>query len=82
MPSNSKSHRVIFTFDELSLAALREFAEVGGFSSLAEGVRESIQLARALQKQSLAGYDGIEVVNAKGKRRELVTKSLVRRGAT
>lgn len=71
--------RVIFSFDDRSFQALQEFAEVGGFSSLAEGVRESIQLARALQKQSLAGYDGIEVVNAKGKRRELVTKSLVKK---
>ena len=72
------SRQVHVTFNERSFEDFEDLKRLSGSSSFKEAAVKSIQLMRALQKQALAGYDTIEVVNRKGKRRELVTKSLVR----
>ena len=48
--------RVVFTFDEDSLAGLEEIREDGNYSGLAETVRDSLQITRSLQKLAKRGY--------------------------
>lgn len=59
----SKSKRVTFTFDERSLDTLEDMTREGQFSSMAETVRESLQISRALQSQAKKGYTEITVRN-------------------
>ena len=53
--------RVVFTFDEDSLAGLEEIREDGNYSGLAETVRDSLQITRSLQKLAKRGYSQIIV---------------------
>ena len=50
------TQRVVFTFDERSLAALRAMVEQAGYPSMAEAVRESIAVNSALQGQAAQGF--------------------------
>ena len=59
--ASNKSKRVAFTFDERSLTTLREMTEEGNFSSMADTVRESLQISRALQTQAKKGFTEIIV---------------------
>jgi len=59
--ATNKSKRVAFTFDERSLTTLREMTEEGNFSSMADTVRESLQISRALQTQAKKGFTEIIV---------------------
>lgn len=54
----AKKQRVVFSFDERSLEKLREFAEENEYS-MAEAVRESLQVRRALHKQAQNGFTEI-----------------------
>ena len=56
-----KSRRVVFTFDERSLATLKEMVEQGQFGSMAEAVRESLAVNRALQGQAKQGFTEVIV---------------------
>ena len=58
-----ESKRVTFTFDERSLDTLEDMTEEGKFSSMAETVRESLQISRALQSQAKQGYTELTVRN-------------------
>jgi Arc/MetJ-type ribon-helix-helix transcriptional regulator len=58
-----KSKRVTFTFDERSLDTLEDMTEEGKFSSMAETVRESLQIGRALQSQAKKGFKELIVRN-------------------
>ena len=53
--------RVAFTFDVNSLETLEEMKEEGHYSSLAETVRDSLQITRSLQKLAKRGYSEIIV---------------------
>lgn len=55
--------RVVFSFNDRSLDQLEQFKERGGFSSLAEAVRFSLQISGSLQQQSQKGYTEIIVRN-------------------
>ena len=71
------SKRVAFTFDMNSLEALEEMKEEGHYSSLAETVRDSLQINRALQTQAKKGYNEIIVRDPEtGNERVLVIPSL------
>ena len=71
------SQRVVFTFDDRSLESLKEITEQGHFSSMAETVRESLQINRALQKQAKSGYTEVVVRNPKtNEERVIVIPSL------
>lgn len=73
----SNSKRVAFTFDERNYKTLEELTDKGGFTSLAETVRESIQTSRALQDQVEQGFSEFVVRNPKtGKERVVVIPSL------
>ena len=50
--------RVVFSFDSRSLEKLKEFAEESD-CSMAEAVRESLQVRRALHKQAQNGFTEI-----------------------
>jgi len=59
--TSKKSKRVAFTFDERSLTTLQKMTEEGNFSSMADTVRESLQISRALQTQAKKGFTEIIV---------------------
>ena len=54
----AKKHRVVFSFDSRSLETLKEFAAEIEYS-MAEAVRESLQVRRALHKQAQNGFTEI-----------------------
>jgi hypothetical protein len=73
----SASKRVVFTFDENSLRSLEEIKTAGHFRSLAETVRNSLQINRALQNQVKQGYTEVLVRNPdSSEERVLVIPSL------
>jgi hypothetical protein len=75
--ATKESKRVAFTFDVNSLEALEEMKEEGHYSSLAETVRDSLQINRALQTQAKKGYNEIIVRDSEtGDERVLVIPSL------
>jgi Arc/MetJ-type ribon-helix-helix transcriptional regulator len=59
----AKTKRVIFSFDERSLESLQKLTEQGRFSSMADTVRESLQISRALQGQAQQGFTELVVRN-------------------
>ena len=59
----AKSKRVVFTFDERSLRALEVMTEEGKYNSMADTVRESLQISRALQSQAKQGFSEITLLN-------------------
>lgn len=59
----SKNKRVVFTFDVRSLESLQKLTEQGRFSSMADTVRESLQISRALQSQAGQGFTEVMVRN-------------------
>ena len=72
-----KKIRIVFTFDVNSLEALEEMKEEGHYSSLAETVRDSLQITRSLQKLAKRGYSEIIVRDPKTENeRVLVIPSL------
>jgi len=67
----AKAQRVVFSFDERSLESLQRIKEQGLFSSMADAVRESLQISRALQAQAGQGFTEVVVRNP-GTREERV----------
>jgi Arc/MetJ-type ribon-helix-helix transcriptional regulator len=61
----AKAQRVVFSFDDRSLESLQRIREQGGFSSMADAVRESLQVSRALQSQAEQGFTELLVRNPK-----------------
>ena len=59
----AKSRRVVFTFDERSFESLEKLTEQGRTGSMAHTVRDSLQVARALQSQAQNGYTEVVVRN-------------------
>lgn len=75
--AEKKSKRVAFTFDERSLSTLENMTEEGHFSSMADTVRESLQISRALQSQVKQGFTEIVVRNPNtGEERVVVIPTL------
>ena len=59
----AKDKRAVFTFDERSLRALEVMTEEGKYNSMADTVRESLQISRALQTQAKQGFSEITLRN-------------------
>ncbi len=57
------SKRVAFTFDERSLKTLEQMTSEGDYTSMADTVRESLQINRALQSQAKHGYTEVIMRN-------------------
>ena len=68
----SKTQRVVFSFDEQSLDSLKRITEQGHFSSMADTVRESLQISRALQVQAEHGFTEVIVRNPETKEERVV----------
>ncbi|OLV20140.1 hypothetical protein [Deinococcus marmoris] len=66
-----KSKRVAFTFDDTSLRTLEQMTDEGRYNSLADCVRESLQITRALSLQARRGYTEL-VVRSPGTNAERV----------
>jgi Arc/MetJ-type ribon-helix-helix transcriptional regulator len=78
----SKTRRVVFSFDERSLESLKQITEQGRFSSMADTVRDSLQISRALQSQAGRGFTEVIVRNPETKEeRVLVIPTLQPAGA-
>ncbi|MGA3178978.1 MAG: hypothetical protein ABSF38_01400 [Verrucomicrobiota bacterium] len=63
----STKKRVVFTFDERSLESLEQLKSQAKFNSLADAVRSSLQVNRALQQQKEQGYSEVVVRNPETK---------------
>jgi hypothetical protein len=75
--NNKKSKRVAFTFDERSLATLEDMTMEGKFSTMADTVRDSLQISRALQAQAKGGFTEVVVRNPEtGEEKVIVIPSL------
>ena len=73
----AKTKRVVFSFDQRSLASLEDLTAQGHFSSMAETVRESLQISRALQSQAEQGFSEVVVRNpSTGEQRVIVIPTL------
>lgn len=59
----AKNKRVVFSFDERSFESLEKLTEQGRTGSMANTVRDSLQVARALQSQAQNGYTEVVVRN-------------------
>jgi hypothetical protein len=68
----AKTRRVIFTFDERSLESLEKIRQQGNFPSMADTVRESLQISRALQSQAEQGYREVVVRNPDTKEERVI----------
>jgi len=69
--------RLVFTFDERSLESLEKIKKDGRFSSLADTVRQSLQVSKALQSQKQQGFREVIVRNPKtGEERVVVIPDL------
>ncbi len=73
----AKAQRVVFSFDDRSLESLQRIKEQGRFSSMADAVRESLQISRALQSQAEQGFTELVVRNPEtGEERVIVIPTL------
>ena len=63
----AKTRRVMFTFDERSLDSLQRITKEGRYPSMAETVRDSLQINRALQVQAQQGFTEVVVRNPQTK---------------
>lgn len=69
--------RVVFTFDVRSLESLEEITKRGHYNSMAETVRDSLQINRALQTQAEEGFTQVLVRNPEtGEERVIIIPSL------
>jgi hypothetical protein len=66
------SQRVVFTFDNSSLATLKQVKEKGEFGSLGTAVRESLTLSDTLQEQVAQGFTEVVVRNPKTKQEKTI----------
>ena len=67
-----KSKRVAFTFDDHSVRTLEQMTQEGRFSSMADTVRESLQISRALQTQARRGSTEIVMRNPETQQERVV----------
>ena len=68
----AKTQRVVFSFDDRSLESLKEITEKGRFPSMANAVRDSLQISRALQQQAGRGFTEIIVRNPETKEERVI----------
>ena len=73
----AKTKRVVFSFDDRSFDSLETIKEQGHFASLADTVRQSIEVSGALQSQAQQGFNEVTVRNPQtGEERVLVLPRL------
>jgi Arc/MetJ-type ribon-helix-helix transcriptional regulator len=71
------SKRVVFSFDDRSLESLERMTKQGKYPSMANAVRDSLQITRALQSQAERGFTEIIVRNPEtGEERVIVVPEL------
>ena len=74
----ANTKRLVFTFDKRSLESLEKIKKQGRFSSLADTVRQSLQISKALQSQGEQGFKEVVVRNPETKEeRVLVIPHLI-----
>ena len=68
----SQKKRVVFTFDERSLQNLEQIKDGMKLDSLAETVRSSLTVSRALQQQVKQGFTEVVVRNPESKEERVI----------
>lgn len=69
--------RVVFSFDDRSLESLERMTQQGKYPSMANAVRDSLQITRALQSQAERGFTEVIVRNPEtGEERVIVVPDL------
>jgi hypothetical protein len=68
----SQKKRVVFTFGERSFQSLEEIKENAKFDSLADTVRGSLAVSRALQQQAKQGFTEVVVRNPENKEERVI----------
>lgn len=69
--------RVVFSFDDRSLESLERMTQQGKYPSMANAVRDSLQITRALQSQAERGFTEVIVRNPEtGEERVIVVPEL------
>ena len=63
---------MIFTFDDRAYEQLQEVVKAGKYVSMANAVRDGLQLLAAVQQQAGLGYNEIVFRNKSGKERTMV----------
>jgi hypothetical protein len=66
-----KKQRIVFSFDSRSLDALKELAEEDE-GSMAQAVRKSLEIRRALKRQGRDGFREIVVRNPQTKQERVI----------
>lgn len=73
----SDKKRVVFSFDPQSYKSMEKIKEKAHLGSLADSVRESLRIHRALQNQAEQGYTEVVVRNPKnGEERVLLIPTI------
>lgn len=74
----TKTQRVVFSFDDRSLESLKKMTDQGSYKSMANAVRDSLQISRALQSQAQQGFKEVIVRNPEtGEERVIVIPQLL-----
>ena len=72
------SKRIVFTFDDRSVATLEQMTKNAQYSSMAETVRDSLQIANTLQDLAKKGFTDVVVRNPRsGAERTIIIPNLV-----
>lgn len=73
----SKAQRIVFSFDDRSLDSLKKIQDDGNYPTMANVVRDSLQISRALQQQAEQGFREVIVRNPEtGEERVIVMPNL------
>lgn len=73
----AKAQRIVFSFDDRSLDSLKKIQDDGNYPTMANAVRDSLQISRALQQQAEQGYREVIVRNPEtGEERIVVIPNL------
>lgn len=73
----AKAQRIVFSFDDRSLDSLKKIQDDGKYPTMANVVRDSLQISRALQQQAEQGYNEVIVRNPEtGEERIVVIPNL------
>jgi hypothetical protein len=76
-PASSLLRQVEFTFDDLSFATLSTMTEEGQYNSMADCVRESLQVNHTFQQLARQGFTQVITRNPQsGAEREIVIPRL------
>lgn len=79
---SSTDRQVVFDFDDGSLRTLQQMTSDGGYKDMADCLRESLQITRAMQTQAQEGFTQVILRNPRTGGECVVKVSLTDTGRT